>query len=59
LRKACSDHVNNVLVVLQGGMYEGEWSKGVMSGLGVKTLGSGKVKVRGDEWSRGEDIGIR
>lgn len=30
---------------MQGGTYEGEWSGGVMSGVGVRTMSSGKVKA--------------
>ncbi len=29
----------------QGGLYEGEWSGGVMDGVGVRTLSSGEVKA--------------
>lgn len=28
-----------------GGTFEGEWSGGVMAGIGVRTLSSGEVKV--------------
>ncbi len=35
----------------QGGTYEGEWSAGVMSGLGIRTLSSGEV--RSGRWGGG------
>ncbi len=37
---------------MQGGTYEGEWSAGVMSGVGVRTLASGEV--RAGRWKNGQ-----